>query len=31
MTGAAPDWTTGTPADALRRANLTYIDRLRVT
>lgn len=28
MTGAAPDWTTGTPADALRRANPTYIDRL---
>lgn len=27
MTGEAPDWTDGTPADALRRAGLTYIAR----
>lgn len=27
MTGEAPDWTEGTPADALRRAGLTYADR----
>lgn len=28
MTGAAPDWSEGTPADALRRAGLTYSARL---
>jgi hypothetical protein len=27
MSGAAPDWTDGTPADALHRAGLTYIMR----
>lgn len=27
MTGTAPDWSGGTPADALRRAGLTYLDR----
>ena len=27
MTGAAPDWTSGTPADALHRAGLTYVTR----
>lgn len=27
MTGAAPDWTNGTPADALHRAGLTYVAR----
>lgn len=27
MTGSAPDWTEGTPADALRRAGLTYTAR----
>lgn len=27
MTGAAPDWTSGTPADALSRLGLTYIMR----
>lgn len=27
MTGTAPDWSDGTPADALRRAGLTYLDR----
>lgn len=27
MTGAAPDWTQGTPADALTRTGLTYIAR----
>lgn len=27
MTGAAPDWTNGTPADALHRAGLTYTMR----
>ena len=27
MTGAAPDWTDGTPADALRRAGRTYTER----
>lgn len=27
MTGTAPDWTHGTPADALRRAGLTYTAR----
>lgn len=27
MTGEAPDWTEGTPADALRRAGLTYTAR----
>ncbi|MEO9249115.1 hypothetical protein ABDK96_15630 [Citricoccus nitrophenolicus] len=27
MTGKAPDWTNGTPADALRRAGLTYTAR----
>jgi hypothetical protein len=27
MSGAAPDWTDGTPADALRRASLTYVAR----
>lgn len=27
MSGTAPDWTDGTPADALRRAGLTYLDR----
>jgi len=27
MTGAAPDWTSGTPADAVRRAGLTYRER----
>lgn len=30
MTGAAPDWTEGTPADALRRAGLTYILRAQM-
>jgi len=29
MTGSVPDWTEGTPADALRRAGLTYTARLR--
>lgn len=28
MSGAVPDWTRGTPADALRRAGLTYLDRV---
>ncbi len=28
MTGSAPDWSCGTPADALRRAGLTYTARL---
>lgn len=27
MSGQAPDWTQGRPADALRRAGLTYVDR----
>ena len=27
MTGQAPDWSDGTPADALRRAGLTYMAR----
>jgi hypothetical protein len=27
MTGSAPDWSEGTPADALRRAGLTYTAR----
>lgn len=27
MTGEAPDWSDGTPADALRRAGLTYVER----
>lgn len=27
MTGQVPDWTDGTPADALRRAGRTYADR----
>lgn len=27
MTGAAPDWANGTPADALHRAGLTYLAR----
>ena len=27
MSGTAPDWSNGTPADALRRAGLTYLDR----
>ncbi|GGM22780.1 hypothetical protein ACFFX1_10915 [Dactylosporangium sucinum] len=27
MTGSAPDWSDGNPADALRRAGLTYTDR----
>ena len=27
MTGKAPDWSDGTPADALRRAGLTYLER----
>ncbi|WP_207767558.1 hypothetical protein [Arthrobacter glacialis] len=31
MTGEAPDWTDGTPADALRRAGLTYIARVQGT
>jgi hypothetical protein len=29
MTGQAPDWSEGTPADALRRAGLTYTARVR--
>ncbi|KJL40865.1 hypothetical protein RR49_00368 [Microbacterium ginsengisoli] len=29
MTGEAPDYSDGSPADALRRAGLTYIDRAR--
>lgn len=29
MTGQAPDWSDGRPADALRRAGLTYKDRCR--
>jgi hypothetical protein len=29
MTGNAPDWTDGTPADALRRAGLSYIARVQ--
>lgn len=29
MTGEAPDWTDGTPADALRRAGLTYTARAK--
>jgi hypothetical protein len=29
MTGDAPDHSDGSPADALRRAGLTYIDRAR--
>lgn len=28
MTGAAPDWSEGTPGDALRRAGLTYTARV---
>lgn len=31
MTGAAPDWTNGTPADALHRAGLTYLARAQAT
>lgn len=31
MTGAAPDWSEGTPADALRRAGLTYTARLNTS
>lgn len=27
MTETAPDWSDDTPADALRRAGLTYLDR----
>lgn len=27
MTGEAPDWSDGTPADALRRTGLTYLER----
>lgn len=27
MSGEAPDWSDGTPADALRRAGLTYLER----
>lgn len=27
MSGTVPDWSGGTPADALRRAGLTYLDR----
>jgi len=30
MTGEAPDWTEGTPADALRRAELTYFSRAQL-
>ncbi|MBX6358174.1 MAG: hypothetical protein IRZ05_20290 [Micromonosporaceae bacterium] len=30
MTGTPPDWTTGTPADALRAAGLTYTARARL-
>lgn len=29
MTGQAPDWSQGTPADALRRAGLTYTARIQ--
>ncbi|RZU46524.1 hypothetical protein EV385_6598 [Krasilnikovia cinnamomea] len=29
MTGAAPDWSDGTPADAVRRAGLTYTARVQ--
>lgn len=28
MTGEVPDWSDGTPADALRRAGRTYLDRI---
>ena len=28
MSGEAPDWSDGTPADALRRAGRTYLDRI---
>ena len=31
MTGATPDWTNGTPADALHRAGLTYLARAQAT
>ena len=31
MTGTAPDWTNGTPADALHRAGLTYLARAQAT
>ncbi len=29
MTGDAPDYSEGTPADALRRTGLTYTERAR--
>lgn len=31
MTGKAPDWSEGTPADALRRAGLTYLARAQAS
>lgn len=29
MSDETPDWTEGTPAGALRRAGLTYLDRVQ--
>ena len=31
MTGEAPDWSAGTPAESLRRAGLTYTARAQET